>query len=364
MPFRTKILGFGLGAGLLTAGCGDSPSGPTLAEFDADAASADFEAMSEVFTGGLWESFGVLGELFPVGGSAAAMAFAVQSTAGVAAGGTPEASPGYLEGPAPQFAAQVPKIPFEIRGTTYVLDPETLRYVASDLEGAPDNGIRFILYAINPVTRKPLPDVPIGHTDIMDLGDDLEHGVSLRVVVVADGVTHFDYTVTAIHATDQAGSLDVNGFISNARTTVAFEIGIDVTRTETSRVMETAFVLEIAARDFRAAGTVRHTGGEDGREHEVDVEIRHGEHVIVFTRSVTAGEVSGEIHVNGELFATISGDPDRPVILGPDGRELTERERRALRHIMAITEHVFRMVDHLLRPAERILNLEFFRRER
>jgi hypothetical protein len=364
MSIRTRLLSFGLGAGLLTAGCSDSPSGPTLAEFDADAASADFEAMSDVFAGDLWESFGVLGELFPTGSPAAQMAFAIQGTAGLAASGSSEATPAYLEAAAAAFAAQVPKIPFEIRGTTYVLDPETLRYVASDLEGAPENGIRFILYAVNPVTHKPLPDVPIGYTDIIDLGDELENGVSLRVIVVADEITHFDYTVTAIHETDRAGSLDVSGFVSRGETTVAFEIGIDVEQTETSRVMETAFVLEIEARDFRAAGTVRHAGGEDGRAHDLDVEIRHGEHVIVFTRSVAAGAVTGEVHVNGELFATISGDPEHPVILGPDGRELTERERRALRHIMAITEHVFRMVDHLLRPAERILNLEFFRRDR
>ena len=128
MSFRTRLLSFGLAAGLMTAGCTDAPSGPTLAEFDADSASANFEAMGEVFGGNLWESFGVLGELFPIGAPAAQMAFAVQSTAELAGGGARRRTPApprpYLDGLALQFAARPPKIPPQIPPPTYVLTTE------------------------------------------------------------------------------------------------------------------------------------------------------------------------------------------------------------------------------------------------
>lgn len=350
---------------LATAACSDSGLlGPDLEDFDPDSAAVEFEVMNGVLEGDLWESFAVLGELFPIGAPAAGAVFAVQSAADVAATGSPHASAHFSRDLVLSLAAQVPKIPFEVRGITFVLDPETLQYVPSDLPGAPETGVRFILYAINPVTKQPLPDTPIGHVDLIDLGDELENGVSLRVIVVSNEVTHFDYTVTATREGEGSGSLEVAGFVSNGAHTIAFEIGIDAVRTETSRVMESSFVLEIDARDFRAAGTVRDEESEDGHSHRVELEIRIGDHLIAVSAAGTREGIEGEVHVNGELFAVISGDPEHPTITGPEGRDLTEREIRTLRHILELTERVFRMVEHLLRPAERILELDLFHRDR
>lgn len=359
-----RLLSAACALALTTAACGDAFTGPSLEEFDADSAATEFEVVNGVLEGDLWDSFAVLGELFPIGAPAAGAAFAVQSAADVAATGDAHAAEHFTRDLALAMAAQVPKIPFEVRGITFVLDPETLQYVPSDLTGAPENGVRFILYAVNPVTKQPLPDTPIGHTDLIDLGDELANGVSLRVIVVSNEVTYFDYTVTATHTNDRSGSLDVAGFVSNGEHTVSFEIGMDAVRTETSKVMESAFVLEMDARNFRAAGTVRDEESEQGHSHRVALEIRIGDHLIALNASGNREEISGEVHVNGELFAVISGNPEHPTITGPGGRDLTEREVHTLRHIMELTERVFGMVEHLLKPAERILELDLFHRDR
>jgi hypothetical protein len=47
------------------------------------------------------------------------------------------------------------------------------------------------------------------------------------------------------------------------------------------------------------------------------------------------------------------------VIAGPDGRDLTEREVRALRHILALSDRVFTIFEHLMRPVGHILTFNF-----
>ena len=57
---------------------------------------------------------------------------------------------------ASRINASVAGIPSAVLGTTFVWDLDSGTYVASDLSGAPAQGVRFILYAINPVTGLPV----------------------------------------------------------------------------------------------------------------------------------------------------------------------------------------------------------------
>ena len=59
---------------------------------------------------------------------------------------------------ASRINASVAGIPSAVLGTTFVWDLESGTYVASDVSGAPAQGVRFILYAISPGDGSPRPN--------------------------------------------------------------------------------------------------------------------------------------------------------------------------------------------------------------
>ncbi|HEX9727973.1 MAG TPA: hypothetical protein VGA37_05675 [Gemmatimonadales bacterium] len=359
MPKRHRaiyplVLAFAVGLGA----CSDTTAPADAGQLDADQTEADFSALDGLLETEAWESFGVLGELFPIGTGAANLSMSVRGAADLAQSGTTPTGRAFARELMLSMTQLVPRIPLDVRGITFVIDPETLHYVPSDLTGAPETGVRFILYAINPVTHKPIPDSPIGHADLIDLGDDLAQGVSLRFLVVSGDVTHLDYTVTAARAVD-IRSLDVSGFVSDGTTRMDFAITVGGTRNTDSTVTEVTFDLAIASRGFSAAATVRTVARGDAESGTVDLELHIGDHVITFVGSSAGGEVDAEVHIDGDLFATISGPERQPVIAGPDGRDLTEREVRALRHILALSDRVFTIFEHLMRPVGHILTFNF-----
>ena len=65
-----------------------------------------------------------------------------------------------------QQAATSPEakvIPASVLGTTYVFDPLQHSYVADPSRtGAPANGVRYILYAVNPFTHEPVVSAEVG----------------------------------------------------------------------------------------------------------------------------------------------------------------------------------------------------------
>ena len=74
----------------------------------------------------------------------------------------------------------------EALGSTYIYDPALRRYVvAPGRSGAPANGVRFILYAVNPVTHEPISAVEIGYADLLDEGVARPTGIDLRLIVVS-----------------------------------------------------------------------------------------------------------------------------------------------------------------------------------
>jgi hypothetical protein len=113
--------------------------------------------------------------------------------------------------PAPRYAASLARqynttglrpslstaaIPAEYLGVTFVYDVATDGYVASDLTGAPSGGVRFLLYAVNPVTGLPIePLVEIGYADIT--ASETASSSTVRIIVVSGGVTYLDYAVAA-----------------------------------------------------------------------------------------------------------------------------------------------------------------------
>jgi hypothetical protein len=68
-------------------------------------------------------------------------------------------------------SAAEPVFPPELLGMTFEWSFGEGHYVPTERAGAPTNGIRFILYAIDPLSRVPIdPLVETGHLDLTDEG--------------------------------------------------------------------------------------------------------------------------------------------------------------------------------------------------
>ena len=148
----------GLALALTLAACGDS-SGPGT--FDPAATSADLAAMQAPLSSPVMASFGfALNGVADAGGPEAgiaawsggcrqgprALSAAAMDYARALVGALPSRPAGLaLAGP----------IPDSLLGTTWTYDDTQGRYVVSARTDGPSNGVRFVLYAVNPVTSSP-----------------------------------------------------------------------------------------------------------------------------------------------------------------------------------------------------------------
>ena len=88
-------------------------------------------------------------------------------------------------------------LPAEVLGKTFEYNSGTAQYEATARTGAPANGVRFILYAVNPVTQVPVePLTEAGYADVLD--ESTATANSVRLQLVSGGVTYLDYGVTGI----------------------------------------------------------------------------------------------------------------------------------------------------------------------
>ena len=245
-------------------------------------------------------------------------------------------------------------------GTTYVYDPALARYVpAPGRTGAPANGVRFILYAVNPVTHSPIVSVEVGHADLIDEGIARPTGVGLRLIVVSEGTTYLDYRV-AIDGSANAGSLTVAGFLKDGATRLDFDIGANGSAGPTGATMNVAFMFDVPARAFNVVGTVEGTHVSGGNLGRINLVVHSGLTKIDLVVTGDDNTVNATILVNNEIFATITGDHDNPVIRGAGGRELTAEEVQALQGILRLVGGVFELFGTLVAPVAAILALSAF----
>ncbi len=268
-------------------------------------------------------------------------------------------------------------IPDELKGKTFEWDVAVGHYVVTDRPGAPPDGVRFILYAINPITRRPAePLVEVGYVDLIDLSTETTR--SLRIFVAGvDGIpVYVDYTVAGTVTTDQF-TVSAVGFISNGETgdaskkldfnlsaaltrssfTFTASLTLDhppvtitetttATKSETGVVLTIDFTLDDGTQEVRLEGSV--TVVDDDRQadgHRDGGPGRHDDDGVV-TADLT-------VYVNGAVFATITGTSPNIEILNAAGQPLSEEERHALRELFRLPARVFSFFQDLLHPVRR-----------
>jgi hypothetical protein len=229
-------------------------------------------------------------------------------------------------------------------GVTFTRNPETLAYEPSDRTGAPSNGVRFIVYATNPISGQPVtPLQEVGYADI-EVTESATSG-SFRIELVAGNVTYLDYTVGAT-GSQSALAVNIAGFVSNGDDRVNFDL--DMHYDLTDEVITFDFLLTVPTRgNFRLDFEQEITNTT--LTSSVELSGPHG--TVTITGSHTDAGGSYQVRVNGDAFATITVSAGgQPVITGADGEPLTQEELDAMEQIFLVFYGGLDFFEDLLDP--------------
>jgi hypothetical protein len=340
-------------AGAVLTGCSSS-AGPT--PFNPAGATADMQAANAAFNSPAFASFSSQSILFDAALGGAPLVSTSAAALDTRAGGSTglhaaAARSGELlarmipRAPNQNFSASSAAIQAAYLGKTFVYSGGV--YVVSDLSGAPSNGVRFLLYAVDPITFQIAE--PLNQTGYVDLTD-LSSGATsaARVVVVSGGTTYLNYTVSASSSLT-SGRVTVQGFVTdgttqanfNLRATLNFDAGLTLVYGLDVPQRDLSIDLTLTASDLTATGTIG-----------VDLALRGGNGWVSLTGQMTADGGTLTVRVNGDVFATITATvTGPPVITGASGQPLAPEEYETLQHVFDFTDGSFTAFDELMAPA-------------
>jgi hypothetical protein len=339
------------GLALALAGCSSDGSAPS--EFDPQGTAADMAAAQDAFASGPTNSFVAVSNDIAVALNGSPL---VASSAALVLSRSSKATERYAR----QIAALLPAggagiqasvvgIPSEIAGKTFVWDETTGTYVASDLSGAPSNGVRFLLYAVDPVLYQPVvPLVETGYVDVIDQSTTLPN---VRIKVVQANLTYLDYTVVA-SATTSGGTVTISGFAFNGATRANFTLRNTVSVSDSVVVLSSDYELDVPSRDLSVDWTAT-LANVSPTEVAVTLDLAvsgpNGNVRLVGTSGVNGGTYT--VKVNGETFATITVSSNALVITGASAEPLTPDEEQALETVFDSYEDSLIAFSELLMPA-------------
>jgi hypothetical protein len=334
---------------LLALGGCSHDNGPS--EFNPSGATADVNAAATAFQSPAANSYAALGTdiSLALGGSAAVVTSPALALSGTSGRERYARAVTRMLPSSSRIQASVAALPSSVLGKTFVWDTAGSVYVQSDLSGAPSNGVRFLLYAVNPVTLRPIaPVVEVGYVDIID--ESGSSTIAVRVPVVSNGTTHLDYAVNA-GGTSASGSVTVSGYASDGTVRANFNLENTVTQTSSGITLVLDYGLDVPARNLQLDWTVTLSESGDQSQVAVDLTIDGDNGRVNLQGTTDGGAGSFTVKVNGDLFATISyvsgGDP---VITGANGHVLTAEEEETLRTVLGYYEDSFVVFLYLLAP--------------
>jgi hypothetical protein len=225
------------------------------------------------------------------------------------------------------------EIPAEYAGRTFVWDVDADQYVASDLPGAPSNGVRFVLYAVDPVTGQPVePLVPIDGYAQLTMTE-TSSSATVRITVVSADVTYLDYSVL-LSGNASSATITIAGFATNGTDRVDFDLGTQMSDFgadgytlamdyELNVPTRGGFLLDLEAT---VAGL-----GTDTPHTTIDLLARGDHGTVRIDGSVTEAGGSLDVTVNGDHYATITIDAEgQEQVAGADGQPLGGEEHDAV----------------------------------
>ena len=315
--------------------------------FDAEASAADLQVVQSAFSASMFEALNAASPNFNlVPGGAAPAPGLIQAGWSAATSSTRWEAEAVARSLA-ESPALGTLLHDDLRGRTYDRDGGDYRH-NDDRTDAPADGVRFILYEVDPVTGEP-GDTEIGYVDIIDESTDLAYVA--RVIVVTGGVEHINYTVSVGEGTESV-RFEVVGFISDGTDRVDVDLSMSFVNEEGVSTATVDQLIAVPSRDFEVDAT---TVAEFHHETEqgsitVDAAFMQGVHTVTVSALIEFGEGDGddgtdsgtvEIRVDGLLFAVVTVDGDTVTVQDASGGELTAREAGAVRNIFDALEDLF-----------------------
>jgi len=367
VPFARRFVAAGLLA--FAAACSNDSTAPAKI-LDPAATLADFEAIGDVFTAPQLAGYSAVSSFLSNSGatSSQVMGRVLQLTApdpGLLRGRTAENERRLeeLHGLLPSLSmagTQGPIIPDAVTGTTYEWNVDSAGYVATARVGAPANGIRFIVYGIDPLTGDPLvPLVETGHVDLLDESTATSGRLHILVQGLGGAPTFLDYTATGTPSAT-GGTISAAGFVSNGQAGSAlrrldFDVALTLSQTLSAFTANLVAALDVNQPDVSIDISWDYELGQTGRTEAVRFSFqRPGEVIIiegVYTNSQAGASYDFEVRVNGGIFATITGNAGGVQILDENGDPLTQDEIACLQALFIGWQEVVDLALEILGPA-------------
>jgi hypothetical protein len=334
---------------LALAGCKNDGASPS--EFDPQGTAADMAAAQDAFASGPTASFAAVAPDISLALSGSPL---VASSAALALSSPSKASQRYARqiaalvtaGSSSGIQASVVAIPSEVAGKTFVWDESTDTYVVSDVSGAPSNGVRFLLYAVDPVTYRPVePVVETGYVDVIDQSTSAL--INVRIKVVEANVTYLDYQVVE-SATASSGLVTISGFAFNGTTRANFTLKNTVSESNGGIVIVLDYTLDVPSRGLSVDWTATFADLSESVTLDLTVSGPNGDVRLVGTSSADGGTFT--VKVNGNTFATITVTGSSLTITGATGDPLTSDEEQAFEAVFDSFEGSLDAFSALLMP--------------
>ena len=241
--------------------------------------------------------------------------------------------------------------PADYLGKTFVYNPESGRYeIAPDSTGAPANGIRLKLYAVDPVLHRPI--TPLDDIGYLDLTDESSPSAdALGVLAVIQGITYLDYLASAVQ-TIGGITFTADGYLSDGSTQVRFTLSHEWSETSGITV---DYDVWVPTQDTAISLYLN----IDGQTEVVTLEfsVTHEGETVTLAATASEATLSGTVEYNNDVVVYISGTPQQPVFTDAAGNELTDQDLQALGALFQSIGAILDAFDNLLFPAYLVFSI-------
>jgi hypothetical protein len=357
MPARYRHLGrpLAVAVALLGAACSDGTGPGPAKPVDPLATAANIQGLNTSFGSPAFQSFALAANYSPAATSALGPLRTLLRTAQPAFSGRALTAAESRGAAAAFSAALVPNaavLPPAILGTTFEWNTSTAQYAATARTGAPVNGVRFILYALD-VNGAPIVAQEIGYADLLDESTSSTQKIHILVVGLNPAVTYLDYTISAT-ATAASATLAAFGYITDGVERLDFNA--TSTGTASSAAFDIRFDVNAAGAHVRLRFTLT-APAANVLKATVNLRLQFGDELLTVTGSETVNFNTQEdtgtltVMVNGGIYATVSIVDGNPTYTGGGGQALTADDLTALNAIFAALGTVANQFDALIAPA-------------
>jgi len=236
--------------------------------------------------------------------------------------------------------------PVDVAGKTFEWNVTTDVYEPTARTGAPAAGVRFILYAVDPLTSMPVePVVEVGWVDLAD--ESTASVAKLHVSVAGSGgvPVYVNYVVSVESLSSSSGRITSTGYITNGASSpdsLRFNGVISVAGNASSVNVTQDVTLDVNSRDFHVRLWEKVTLTQTTLSLRIFFRFQHGAEVVTLEGSfefTDAGTANGTItaKVDGGKMATCTVAADASsynlTCEGADADGLTADEEAALQSI-------------------------------